>query len=282
MPRQLEDRVNQLKSQPPPEREKLAAHLMNYNTQMGASQSTLDNINKLADGALVVMTGQQPGLLTGPLYTIYKAISCIRLAQRIAKTYNCPCVPVFWNAAEDHDLPEVNQLYMLNREDVWHYFEFKAAQEYQGQAVGHIPLGGWDELWGWLDNVLPDTDFKSDCKRLIQNSWEASNTWGEWFSRLMLTLLGKYGLLMIDPNQPPIRQLMAPVLEQALKNPLIPSQLVNSAGDELQQRGYKPQLKRAPQSCSFFLFEGQKRQPVSFSDGRFYTTNAHYLPDELG
>ncbi len=281
MPGQLEARVSQLKSQPPPKREKLAAHLLDYNAQMGASQATFDNINKLAEGALVVMTGQQPGLLTGPLYTIYKAISCLRLARHIAKTYHCPCVPVFWNAAEDHDLAEVNRLYMLNREDEWQYLELNAAKEYQGQAVGRIPLEGWDELWGWLDNILPDTDFKSGCKQLLQESWETSANWGEWFSRLMLKLFGKYGLVLVDPNQTPIRQLMSPVLEQVLKNPLLPARLTIEAAEKLQQAGYKIQLRRAAKSCSFFIFEYQKRQPVSFSDGRFYTPGASYSPDEL-
>jgi bacillithiol biosynthesis cysteine-adding enzyme BshC len=66
-----------------------------------------------------------------------------------------------------------------------------------------------------------------------------------------------------------------------LEDPLLPSQLVNRVGEELKQAGYKAQLKRAPQNCSFFLFEDHKRQPVSFSDGHFYTSSASYLPAQL-
>lgn len=232
-------------------------------------------------GALVVMTGQQPGLLTGPLYTIYKAATCIRLAQHISKTYNCPCVPVFWNAAEDHDLAEVNQLYLLNREDEWQQLKLEVADEYSEWAVGEIPLKDWGELEVQLGNALPDTDFTPGLLELLKDTWQASGSWGDWFSRLMLRLFGKHGLVLTDPNQLSIRQLMTPIWERLLEDPLLPSQLVNQVGDDLQRAGYRAQLKRSAQSCSFFLFEDHKRKAVSFSAGRFYTSSAGYSSDQL-
>jgi bacillithiol biosynthesis cysteine-adding enzyme BshC len=258
----------------------LVAHLLDYNTRLGASPGTIDHIKQLAAGALVVMTGQQPGLLTGPLYTIYKAATCIRLAHHIKQTYNCPCVPVFWNAAEDHDLAEVNQAYLLDREDNWQRLELEVAK-YSGWAVGEIPLGAWAELGAPLDRILPDTDFKPALQQLLQQSWQASATWGDWFSRLLLKLFEKYGLLMVDPNQLPVRRLMIPVWERVLEDPLLPSRLVNRTGEKLQQAGYKMQLRRSPQSCAFFLFEDHKRQAVSFSDGRFHTETTGYSAAEL-
>jgi bacillithiol biosynthesis cysteine-adding enzyme BshC len=280
-PQRLGDRISRLKGDPPNRRDELAAHLLAYNTRLGASRASLEHIKQLAAGALVVMTGQQPGLFTGPLYTIYKASTCIRLAQHVSRTHNCPCVPVFWNAAEDHDLPEVNQLYLLDRRDEWQKLEVAVAQEYSGWAVGEIPLQDWDGLETRLDGVLPATDFKPRLLQLLKESWRDSANWGECFSRLMLKLFGKYGLVLVDPNSPSIRRLMVPVWERVLEAPLLPGRLVNRAGEELKRAGYKIQMRRSPQSCSFFLFEGHKRQAVSFSGGRFHTPTASFSPTQL-
>ena len=53
------------------------------------------SIQKLAAGAVTVITGQQPGLFTGPNYTILKAITVIKLAKAL-DGLGVPAVPVFW------------------------------------------------------------------------------------------------------------------------------------------------------------------------------------------
>src|SRR5947209_16412702 len=71
--------------------------------------------DRLAAGeVLAVTTGQQPGLFTGPLYTIYKALSAIELARRIEAVRRVPVVPVFWVAGDDHDFAEANHAAVLN------------------------------------------------------------------------------------------------------------------------------------------------------------------------
>jgi len=71
--------------------------------------------DRLAAGeVLVVTTGQQPGLFTGPLYTVYKALSAIALARRLERERRVPVVPVFWVAGDDHDFAEANHTWFLN------------------------------------------------------------------------------------------------------------------------------------------------------------------------
>src|SRR3989442_9828862 len=67
-----------------------------------------------AGEGLVVTTGQQPGLFTGPLYTIYKALSTIAIAARLERERGGPVVPVFWVAGDDHDFAEANHAEFLN------------------------------------------------------------------------------------------------------------------------------------------------------------------------
>ena len=59
-------------------------------------------------GALAVTTGQQPGLFTGPLYTIHKALSAAALAAILEERWGRPVVPIFWLAGDDHDFTEAS------------------------------------------------------------------------------------------------------------------------------------------------------------------------------
>ncbi|MEW5802878.1 MAG: bacillithiol biosynthesis BshC [bacterium] len=106
-PGQIGEKITSLRNQPFPHREALVEYLCEYHQSLGASPETMCNIADLRDQqSLVIMTGQQPGLLTGPLYTIYKTIACLWEAQRIRQTFSRPCIPVFWIASEDHNLAE--------------------------------------------------------------------------------------------------------------------------------------------------------------------------------
>jgi uncharacterized protein YllA (UPF0747 family) len=59
-----------------------------------------------------VVTGQQVGLFSGPAYTIYKALTAVRLAARLSEQ-GIPAVPMFWLATEDHDVAEVNHTFVF-------------------------------------------------------------------------------------------------------------------------------------------------------------------------
>ena len=86
------------------------------NTAWGAGEKTLANIEQLREAdCLAVVSGQQAGLFTGPLYTIYKALSAVKLAGCLTQR-NTKAVPVFWIATEDHDFVEVAKAEFINRE----------------------------------------------------------------------------------------------------------------------------------------------------------------------
>src|SRR5579862_3580718 len=94
---------------PPDRRNKVAAILERQNRQWGASSKTLTNIERLKKGALTAVTGQQVGLFGGPLFSIFKALSAVKLAEE-ATAAGVDCVPIFWLATEDHDLAEVDHV----------------------------------------------------------------------------------------------------------------------------------------------------------------------------
>ena len=107
-------------------RHELADHIQSFMSSYANSEKITDNINKLRkEDSVAVIGGQQAGILTGPLYTIHKVISIIKLAEQKEAELGVPVVPVFWIAGEDHDYQEVNHVYVMkdNKQEKWVYPE---------------------------------------------------------------------------------------------------------------------------------------------------------------
>lgn len=118
----LEERLKELRTRDF-NREQLVDSLTKFNEKFTNCERTFHQIHKLNDErSVVVVGGQQAGLLTGPVYTINKIISILHEANRLEETLHIPVVPVFWIAGEDHDIDEVNHLHVHNGADVKKFF----------------------------------------------------------------------------------------------------------------------------------------------------------------
>ena len=78
-------------------REGVSTILERQNRGWEASSRTLENISRLRAGAAAVVTGQQVGLFGGPLFSIFKALTAVKLADEVSDG-GVNCVPVFWSA----------------------------------------------------------------------------------------------------------------------------------------------------------------------------------------
>ncbi len=278
-PGRWRDKLSALEAECKSRRQDAADELLVYHQRLGASQAVLENIDKLKQpGTIVVMTGQQPGLLTGPLYTIYKALSVVKLALKLKRELGREVVPLFWSATEDHDLEEINQAGLLSRQDELIQLNLEIAEKYHGWRVGEIPLNeSREDFFAQLEQLLGENSWWE----VIKDTYENSADWGEWFARQMLALFGQWGLIIVDPNLPGLRRVMAPVMRHAIEEPLLFSKLVNEQGELLAQLGYKGQVKRPAQACCFFLIENRQRQRVDFADGVYKTSRNTYSRDDL-
>lgn len=156
--------------------------------------------DRLAAGeVLVVTTGQQPGLFTGPLYTIYKALSAIALAQRLEHERRSPVVPVFWVAGDDHDFAEANHTSFLDSdgEPVRIVLRERAADA-PLLTLAREPCG--PEIFAALARLrdgTPDTEFKSDVLGWLARSYRPDATLADAFATALDALLGPRGLVVL-------------------------------------------------------------------------------------
>lgn len=179
--------------------------------------------DRLAAGAtLAVTTGQQPGLFTGPLYTIYKALSAIGLARRLERERKVPVVPVFWVAGDDHDFHEANHATLLNTSGE----PLTVVLRERATSAPAMPLYREQcgpEIAAALDQVrqgTPDSEFKDGVLAWLDAAYRADATLADAAAAAVHALLGSYGLAVVCPYAPSMKRAMAPLLLRALESTL--------------------------------------------------------------
>ena len=228
-------------------------------------------------GTLVVATGQQAGLLSGPAYTVYKALTAARLARRLTEQ-GLPSVPVFWLATEDHDYEEVNHCWVF---DAAHRpVRIEAGGTRRSQTpVGPIPIG--EGAAGGLRQALAGLPFGDEAAALGEAAYAAGSTFGKAFRALLGELLAPYGLLYLDPLQPQVRELAAPLLGEALQHSSELAGAVVDRNRDLEAAGYHAQVHVEPHSSLLFLLDGGLRTPLRTRQDGFLCGDRVVSPAEL-
>ncbi|MEO7540084.1 MAG: bacillithiol biosynthesis cysteine-adding enzyme BshC [Pyrinomonadaceae bacterium] len=225
------------------DRAALCDTLSDINLRIDAGEKTLRNIDVLRQpDSVAVVTGQQAGLFTGPLYTIYKALSAIKMADEL-NSRGVKAVPVFWAATEDHDFDEVSHAFFL---DAWrrsYRSEYKPDDYRPNVPVGSVQIdAGIERSIGDVFSNLQSTSFTAGVRDLLTASWREGELFGASFERTLATLLSRYGLVFIDPMDPRLKRLAAPVYERAIRHSDEIVASVAKRGRELVGQGYHEQV----------------------------------------
>jgi bacillithiol synthase len=254
------ERYEYLSSKPHPSRATVVKVLTEYNRELGAGQETLDNIALLAQAeTAVVVTGQQAGLLGGPLFTIYKALTAIQLAKKYSRQLNRPVIPVFWVASEDHDFGEINHFHILDRQGK--PARIRLETEPKGKfSIGDIAVPPEAEaVIAQLADSSIDTEFKPDLLDFLGKSARESENLADWFGRILLKWLGSTGLVMLNPMDPSLRNLEADLFRQALDNAPQVNTLLSKAGAELSSKGYPVGVEKDQDNLNLFMYHNGER-----------------------
>ncbi|MEW6308982.1 MAG: bacillithiol biosynthesis cysteine-adding enzyme BshC [Bacillota bacterium] len=257
----------------------LSALLVRYQLGLGAPEAAQQAAADLArPGTLAVLAGQQPGLLTGPLYTVYKALAAILLARRAEALAGCRVVPVFWVASEDHDIAEVDHIHVPGLAEATKVTLPLAGS---GGSVGALGLSGADACFRELEQALPPSEFTPTLLAQARAEAGASKDLGEWFARMLLRLFGRHGLVVVDSMDPALRGLQRPVLCRCLDEPAAVARAVRDGTEAVAALGYPPQVEKAADAANFFTYMDGRRLPVAFGERGFELGQAAWPAAEL-
>lgn len=268
------------------DRDRVCDALAAMNQRWGAGEATLTNIRLLRESdCIAVVSGQQAGLFSGPLYTIYKALSAVKLAGCLRQR-NTKAVPVFWIASEDHDFAEVAKSEFIGRDCQLKNVEVNAALHREGQPVGQVLLDdSIDAVVDHLFELLPNSEFAEDMKALVKNAWQPGRGYAESFAIMMTSLLGSHGLIFLDPLDSELKKLAAPLYSEAARRAPEIATAIEQRSSELESAGYHAQVLASANSFPLFLHEdeGGRRAIVRVENGKYKTKDSdqEYTAEEL-
>jgi bacillithiol biosynthesis cysteine-adding enzyme BshC len=283
---ELQQRVPEVLSAYRVDRDRVCDALAAMNRRWGAGEETLKNIELLREtDCIAVVSGQQAGLFTGPLYTIYKALSAVKLAGCLQQR-NTKAVPVFWIAAEDHDFAEVAKAELIGRDCQLKNVAVSADMHREAQPVGHVKLDeSINTVVNELFELLPASEFAADMKALVRSAWQPGRGFVDSFATMMTALLGRYGLIFLDPLDPQLKQLAAPLYSEAARRAPEIAMALEQRSAELERAGYHAQVLATANSFPLFLHDeaGARHAVVRVESGKYRTKDVEqeYIAEEL-
>lgn len=224
------------------------------NKSIDAGKKTFENINLLRDErCLAIVSGQQAGLFSGELYTIYKALSAVKLAADLSKQ-GIKAVPVFWIAEEDHDFDEVKKTFVLDKDGKLARFENTPHNYEESLPVGRVKLDETiDETIENLFAALPHTEFTAEVKELFSRAYKSGETYSTAFAKLLAQVFSAYGLIFFFPLNDKLKKLCASIFAAAIeKSDEIVSGLLDKSR-ALEKEIYQAQVLVQENSFPFFF-----------------------------
>ncbi len=236
--------------------------LKDQNINFRSGEKTFENIDLLREeDTFAIVTGQQLGFLSGPYYTILKAINTIQLSDKLnSKFPGYKFVPIFWLEADDHDFTEINNISIISKENELKnlkYFEKGQVSEKYLKPSGNIILDDFiDAFISDLESSYNKTDFTDSLFAQIRNNYRQGTDLKTAFAGFMNSLIVNKGIIFIDPTDKRIKTLLKPVFEKELNTfPQVCEKVINTSV-ELEEN-FTVQVKPKPINL-FYIHEGNR------------------------
>lgn len=234
--------------------------LFDYNKNIDASEQVISNIEVVENKEIkFVVTGQQPGFLTGPLYTIYKTLSAINYAEKYS-TKSTKLIPLFWNASEDHDIEEVNHIKVLDKNNEIRSFTFDEPSMF-GKSLESICINKQkhEDLINKICEIIPQTDFTDELYNgIIKKELHKAKTWSEVFSRIMSRLMSQWGLILVEPKI--FRPYLVEYFSKIISDPTKYNRAFLHSTTQLIKNGYRPKMHKKEEVVGLFYIDDDSRR----------------------
>jgi len=265
------------------DRDKLVEILIRQNQQYQASPKTFEMIEKLRDPkAVCVFSGQQAGLLGGPMLTLVKAVAVVKAAEQYSRDLQRPVIPIFWIAGDDHDFEEANHTFVLDR----HGALVRLA--YQHPPGMELPMSeakfdDGEELARVKDRLretLGETDFTPELYDLIDRAYTEADTFVTAFGKLMAGLTRDLGLTLFCPGDVDIKRHAIPLFKTIVEKQDALHRIILDRNQQIEKSGYHIQVEKKDNACHLFCNDGG-RKPIMRDGDSFVVCDHRFSREEL-
>jgi bacillithiol synthase len=230
-------------------------------TGLPATDPVLQNVNLLLlENTFTVTTGHQLNIFTGPLYTIYKILTVIKLAREIEDSdKNIRVVPVFWMASEDHDFEEISSINIFGNKIIWE-------SDQQG-AVGRMKTDGLSRVIREINSVFRENEM---IPEFFEEAYRKSISVAEATRRIIHHLFGQYGVVIVDGDDPELKKIFIPELLTEI-NENLSCKTLNQSNQKFSEN-YKLQIQ--PRDINlFYMGKGFRERLVETESKNFEVLN---------
>lgn len=263
----MERRFHKIKAQQY-DRDTLADVLKKLNKRWNASDQTFKNISLLRDpSSVVVIGGQQAGLLSGPLYTINKLVSILVFAKQQEQALNIPVIPVFWIAGEDHDFAEMNHVMVPGQEKMMkHKLNHRVNEK---KSISQLELDK-EQLICWLNQLfqqLEETEYSKSLYDVLLNKIQVAHTYVDFFAQFIHEIFTETGIVLVDSGDYLLRKMESSAFQALIKQQPLISEGVYHSLQAVKQDGYAVSVDVEAQDANlFYHLHGERVLLIKQSD----------------
>lgn len=273
----------------------LAQILADQNQAFGCGEATLKNIDLLRQGkTLAIVTGQQAGLFSGPLYTIHKAMTTVHLARHWQQKFAVPLVPVFWLVSEDHDFEEVQCVQLPDANNQLRRICYQPEVKPNRQRVCDLTLdANIHATFEALSACLPASDFKAEILAQLNRCYTTGQNFARACACWLTQLFAPFGVIILDAADARLKRLAQTVFIREIAGKTESAHILKSTSDRIQQQGYQAQITPNVERLNLFYLENGRHSIqirgdkfVELGQGREFSADAlleiaHQQPERL-
>lgn len=211
----------------------------------------------LSGRALAVTTGQQPGLFTGPLYTVYKALTAVALAEALATRWSRPVVPVFWVAGDDHDFAEINHCTVLAADGAARTIALRErAADAPMLPAYREPVGPEGTVaLAALEAALPPSEFRTETVGWLRAAYLPDRSMAEACAVALAELLAPLGVVICRGWDGSLKRAAGPLVLEALRSARPLDEALAREASLLREAGVEPPVA-VGEGMSLAMVEG--------------------------
>jgi bacillithiol biosynthesis cysteine-adding enzyme BshC len=261
-------------------RSDIADVLQAQQQRRGAPPAAVGAARLLADHRTVaIVTGQQAGLFGGPMFTLLKALTALKLAEQVSREHGVPTVAIFWIDAEDHDWDEVRSCTVFDSALAPRSVALPARPS--NAPVATIRLdSSITAVLHELEQLLPPTEFREGLLGDLRDAYREGRGMAEAFGRWVETVLGPRGLVVYDSADPASKPIVSDVFVSELSQPGETARLAAAAGAHLVSRGYHSQVTTHDDGLALFHLDAGRRA-IRLHNGQFVVGEEGLTPSVL-
>lgn len=228
----------------------------------------------LQDNTYTITTGHQLNIFTGPLYFIFKIMTAIRLSEDLKAKYpEKNFIPVYWMATEDHDFEEINHTKVYGKKISWDTPTIS--------ATGRMDTSSIIDAVKQYTNILGLSENSAKLTAIVEHAYLKHNRLADATRYMVNELFKSYGLLIIDADDNPLKQLFQPIIKADILSQKS-FKAITARSEELEAHGFSTQV-HAREINFFYLTDEFRERLVLNADGNYEVLhqNMYFTREEL-